>query len=168
MQSLAELWLTAGGHSLLEHLSGTPLPWRKAVWDRYALSDPRAEALLCGMAYVLPEETRRGAAAAGLEAKHFRNQNARAVWCGESRPVFETYAMDEYGLALGAITEEAVVLHWTGEHTPLHDATPVEVAEALAARIVQLAQARAKLREADALLSGHAERPARRRSGVTL
>lgn len=58
VDSIAELWLTAAGHSLWEHLDGEPIPWRKVAWDRFALSDPRAEALLIGSLLVLPEATR--------------------------------------------------------------------------------------------------------------
>ncbi len=150
--TIAELWLTAAGHSLWEHLSGEPMPWRRVVWDKTVLADPRAEALLIGLLLVVPEETRRGAA--GLRDWHFRDERAAAVWRGEKQPAYEAYALDEFGLTQSALVDEQMRLHWNGEATPLHDAGPEEVAAALASRIMQLYEARWHIQQASALLAG--------------
>lgn len=154
MQSITELWLTAGGHSLWEHLSGESIPWRKVAWDRYALSDPRAETLLCGLLYFFPDEARQAGARVGLESWHFRNKDAAAVWRGESRPDYERHTRDEYSLALDAIVDEEIKMHLHGQQTPCHDAGPGAVAEALGSRLVQVHEARTHLQEAERLLRG--------------
>lgn len=168
MRSIAELWLTAAGHSLWEHLSGESIPWRKAAWDRYALSDPRAETLLCGLLYFFPVEARHAGARVGLESWHFRNEDAAAVWRGESRPDYERHARDEYILALDSIVDEEIAWHWQGRQTPYYDAGPEEVALALASRIVRVAEARKHLQDAEKLLKSDAVIVLRARSGVTI
>ena len=152
-ETVAELWLTAAGHSLWEHLDGKPMPWRKAAWDKHALSDPRAEALLICIARYEAEVVREAARDTGLEAKHFRDQDARAVWQGERRPEYEEYAWNEY-----LLTSEAVLIdqaeRWSqGERSELHNASDVEVAYALADRLVRLYQARELLQQAEGLIN---------------
>ena len=152
-ETVAELWLTAAGHSLWEHLEGEPIPWRKAAWDRRALSDPRAEALLIGIARYEGAIVREAARDTGLEAKHFQDQDARAVWQGERRPEYEEYAWNEY-----LLTSEAVLVdqaeRWShGERSELHNASDVEVAYALADRLVRLYQARELLQQAEGLIN---------------
>ena len=166
VDSIAELWLTAAGHSLWEHLDGEPIPWRKAAWGKTILSDPRAEALLIGSLLVLPEATRRGAT--GLESWHFRNAHAAAIWRGESQPCYEVHALREFQLALDAVVDEQIALHWNGYRTPHHDASPEQVAEALAGRILRSYQARQLLQEAERLLKDTSAPVSAVRGGVPL
>lgn len=166
LETVAELWLTAAGHSLWEHLDGEPMPWRKAAWDRRALSDPRAEALLIGIARYEGEVVREAAARTGLEAKHFQDQDARAVWQGERRPEYEEYAWNEY-----LLTSEAVLIdqaeRWSqGERSELHNASDVEVAYALADRLVRLYQARELLQQAEGLINEPPKRRAAQARGI--
>ena len=166
VDSIAELWLTAAGHSLWEHLDGEPIPWRKAAWDKTILSDPRAEALLIGSLLVLPEATRRGAV--GLESWHFRNAHAAAIWRGESQPCYEVHALREFQLALDAVVDEQIVLHWQGQQTPHHDASAEQVAAALAERVLHTYEARQLLQEAERLLRDTTAPVAAARGGVVL
>lgn len=165
-ETVAELWLTAAGHSLWEHLDGEPMPWRKVAWDKMALSDPRAEALLIGSLLVVPEATRRGAVA--LESWHFRNEHAGAVWRGESDPRYEAHALREFQLTLDAVVDEQIALHWSGYPTPHHDASPEEVAAALAGRVLHTYQARQLLQEVERLLRDTTAPVAIARGGVPL
>lgn len=160
-ETVAELWLTAAGHSLWEHLEDKPMPWRKAAWDRQALSDPRAEALLIGIARYEAEIVREAAAATGLEAKHFRDQDARAVWQGESRPDYEAYAWNEYLLTFEAVLVDQARRWFAGERSEVHQASDIEVAHALADRLVRLYRARELLQEAEGLIN---EPPKRKRA----
>lgn len=149
--SLLKLWLTAGGHSLWEHIDGQPIPWRKAIWDQYALSDPRAEMLLIGFLLILPEETRQ--AAIGLRPRHFRNFDARAIWEGKSRPIYQQHALEELSLTSSAIVNEGLELHLKGERCPYHEAPFEQVVAALSRRLIAIDAARDKMREAEALLA---------------
>jgi hypothetical protein len=142
------------------------MPWRKAAREKHALSDPRAEALLIGMSRYLGEIVREAAARTGLEAKHFRGQHARAVWQGESRPEYEEYAWNEY-----LLTSEAVLMdqaeRWShGERSELHNTSDVEVAYALADRLVRLYQARELLQQAEGLINEPPKRRAAQARGI--
>ena len=167
MATLAGIWLSTHGHSLYEHLTGEPqpIPLPRA---RTRLADYRAETLLCGLLYYYPDLARQGAASVGMEAWHIRGRKARAMWEGSPDPAYRLYVLTEYNGAADEVLDRWARLRLQGADASLYEATPDQVAAALAGHIVRLAHARDKLREAEELLKGREIAIQRSRSQVTL
>lgn len=166
-RTIAEVWLSTCGHGVYEHLGTVvPRPGRRTPEPRN-LRDPRAEALLCGCLAFYGNYARQGAARVGLQGHDFTVTKARTMWAGGSDPAYRAFVMAEYDWAADEVLAQWCERRVAGLEAKLYDAGATEIAEALAGHIVRLAQVRAKLAEAEQLLSGKTA-PQRRRTGVAL
>lgn len=167
-RTIAEIWLSTGGHGVYEHLGTVPVVRGRRIPPPRAIASPRAEALLCGCLAFYGEDARAGASRAGLAASYFTTFKARTFWAGNTDPAYRAYVMAEFDWAADEVLAQWCERKVTGAHdADLYDAAVTEVAEALAEHIVRLAQVRDKLVEAERLLQGAV--PIKRlRSGVTI
>ncbi len=167
---LAELWLTRSGMRLWGHLQAhlekEPMTTGRLTLDPKALADPRAEVLLLGCALIGGEAARPGWQRARLEPWHFTKRRiAEAFFEGHRGTNLTVYAVNEYCHAKDEVDRLALTYYagyppdripWEARRYPREvcEALPEAIAYALAERIVRLAAARARLREAYELLDG--------------
>jgi len=90
------------------------------------------------------------------------------MWEGSPDPAYRLYVLTEYNGAADEVLDRWAQLRLQGADASLYEATPDQVAAALAGHIVRLAHARDKLREAEELLRGREIAIQRSRSQVTL
>lgn len=168
-RTVAEVWLSTGGHGIYEHLHAVPVRRGRRIPVPRAIVSPRAEDLLCGCLAFYGEYAREGAARAGLQASHFTEAKARAMWAGGNDATYRAYVMAEYDWAANEVLAQWCERKVAGAHdADLYDANAAEIAEALAEHVVRMAQVREKLTEAERLLNSiTAPRPCQR-SRVTV
>jgi hypothetical protein len=166
--TLAELWLSTGGHGVYEHLGTTPVRPGRRIPQPRAMASPRAEDLLCGCLAFYGAECREGATLAGLKTSDLTTAKARAMWDGSPSPTYRAYVMAEYDWAADELLRQWCERRVAGLEADLYGASAAEIAEALAGHIVRLAQVRDKLIEAERLLQGAVPTQRRQRSGVAV
>ena len=169
-RTIAEVWLSTGGHGVYEHLGTVrPRPGRRTPEPR-GITSPRAEALLCGCLAFYGELARDGAARAGLRATDLTVAKARAMWAdGVGEPSYRAYVMAEYDWAADEVLTGWCARRVAGAYDhALYEGHPSEVAEALAGHIVRLARTRELLIEAERILQGTVPVARRQRTGVTV
>jgi hypothetical protein len=154
-QTLAELWISTGGHGVYEHLREAPVRPHRATPDPQALACPRAEHLLCGCLAYYGEYARQGASRTGLTVRHFTNGKARHMWAvADSDRDYRAFVMAEYDWAAEEMLGQWCERRARGQPANLYDAGAAEIAEALAGHVVRLALVREKLIEAEQILKG--------------
>ena len=169
---LAALWLTRSGRSLWDHIEGTihrtPQEYGRMTLDPRAIRDPRAEVLLLGLCGHDPEAGRRGYQRAGLQPNHVTTAKICGMLFGKE--IRDSAAMGEYLYASAQVTalwsshlagfpEDCIPLEAARYSRELCEVSTEDVAYALAARVVRLAEVRRKLRDAYATLAGQTEEP---------
>ena len=173
---VATALLTVGGRSLWCELEAqeTPRARQRPIPQPRHLRDPRAERLLLGCCLAAGELALSSVRHAGIEPQHFTEPTYHDLWLAIAAAPHDTGLvashldmMLDYLYAESCVNEDAWrVALADADPRPTQALTSCEsAAEGLARRIVRLALVRAKLAEAERLLSDRTPLPAPAFSG---